>query len=477
MSIKSRLARIAVKKAEELAVKKGAKKAAPLAVKKTATLNIGMDVPAGGRLTKAAVTKALKNTGRKPTKVAVVTSDTEPTFVADIQPPLSPKEAHALSKALGQEAIVQYDGAKGALHGPEAKKWGDFSPEYFFLQDGSRLSDAAKPSRVPATVMEHRKTELPKLERQTLEVRPRKTQPVEDLSIYDLEGKPFVTSMSDLSAAGDEITGVNDVTLSSPVRRMGGQDYMFGAPNSVWAADLGPAGAIMGEARRLRALHGQDPVYLPWTMGTRAVDFSHMPRELMLRYAADTLGKRDLNRLNKDVRGIVPDFKAADDPASLEMFREATGSQRSALNRLLDQYRLRGGLGMGEARAAISDPAQVGAPLTSLRNVGTISTRSALEPSTHPSYRTSIPGEGIGRLRETVGALELVPELMARGSDDPFDIPIQPSEIAVRGAPLRALQMRPRSGVITEKLLREIERRSAEKPRKPVRKKARGGRV
>ena len=325
-----------------------------------------------------------------------------------------------------------------------------------------------KPAEVasPEPRIEPRKKEAPKVKKLEVELAARKTKPVEEVSIYDLEGKPFITSMSDLSAAGDDIVGVNDVTLSEPMRRMGGQDYMFSQPGSVWASDLGPAGQHVELARRLKTATGEDPVFLPWAMGPTSIDFSHMPRELMLRYAADAMNAKERRGLSKDVRAVVPEFKSVEDPASIEVFREATGKARGALNRLLDQYRDRGGLGIGEARWATTDLPQVGTPLTSLRNVGVIESGAALEPSVHPSYRTSIPGEGVGRLKEPVGALELLPDLMAEAElTDPFGFPV--GVVPGVKSPLRSLQMGPKGGVITDKMLRAIEARLAARKNKP----------
>lgn len=319
----------------------------------------------------------------------------------------------------------------------------------------------------PATVkaeprLEPRKKEQPKVQKMQVALSARRAPEPKKLSVFDLEGKPFITSMSDQSAAGDDILAINDVPLDEPVKRMGGQDYMFDAPGSVWAADTTNAGRHLAMARELRRQTGEDPLFMPWSMGPTAIDFAHMPRELMLRYNAAAMGAKDRGRLARDVRAIVPDFKAADDPASIEVFREAAGSQRAALNRLLDQYRERGGLGLGEARYATTDLDQLGQPLTSLRNVGVIDARAGLEPSGHPSYRTSVPGEGIGRLQEPVGALELLPELMAEAElTDPFGFPV--GVVPGKKSPLRALQMKPKGGVITEKMLREIEKRLAVK--------------
>lgn len=313
----------------------------------------------------------------------------------------------------------------------------------------------------PEPRLEPRKKETPKVSQLAVTLAANAPREAKPLSVFDLEGKPFITSMSDLSAAGDDITGINDVPLREPMRRLGGQDYMFNTPESVWASDLGVAGQHLDLARRLKVETGQDPLFMPWAMGPTAIDFSHMPRELMLKYADAAMNRKERAALSKDIRALLPEFKATDDPASVEAFREASGAQRGALNRLLDQYRLRGGMGMGEARWATTDLPQVGTPLTSLRNVGVIESGAGLEPSAHPSYRTSIPGEGVGRLEEHVGALELLPDLMAAaGLTDPFGFPV--GVVPGVKSPLRSLQMGPKGGVITDKALRKLQQRLEE---------------
>ncbi len=330
------------------------------------------------------------------------------------------------------------------------------------------LKRAAKPAAAPVRVkpaerafdtrIEPRKRERPKVDSMEVSLSAKRMPEPETLSVFDLEGKPFITSMSDMSAAGDAVTAINDVVLSAPAQRMGGQDFMFSDPDAVWAADLGNAASHLELARALRRDTGQDPLFLPWAMSPTSIDFAHMPRELMLRYAEANMPRATQRRLAKDISGIMPEFKALDDPASVELFREAAGARRGALNRLLDQYRDDGGLGIGSARLAMTDLEQVGMPLTSLRNVGEIAARSELEPSRHPSYRTAIPGEGIGRLREPVGALDLLPALM-RDADltDPFGFPV--GVVPGVKSPLRALQMKPKGGVLTYDVLRALEDR------------------
>ena len=308
--------------------------------------------------------------------------------------------------------------------------------------------------------METRKGERAKAENLRIRTTDRPAAKADDLSVFDLDGQPFVLTMSDISGANKDITGVRGADFAEPVHLMGGQDYMFARPGSLWAADRGAAGNLLNTARAAKRETGVDPLLLPWTMGQKSHGFSHMPRELMLRTAAENLGRRDASRLSKDIRGILPEFSALDDPASVSLFRSAGGQSRGALNRLLDQYREDTGLGIGQALAATADPEQVGAPLTVLRNVGRFSPERGLEPSTHPSYNTDIPGEGLGRLREQVAALELLPDLMAAaGMDDAFKIVIKP--MPGSKSPMRAMQMKPQRGVITEDILRAIEARLA----------------
>jgi hypothetical protein len=366
--------------------------------------------------------------------------------------------------AAGKLAVRAAEGEGARLAEQGAVKAAEQGAVKAAEQGTARKTLQVTPRRVtPAKVafdprIESRAGEAPKVAEMSVELAPHQTQEPTPLSIFDMEGKPFITSMLDKSAAGDTITGINDVSLKEPVNRMGGQDYMFNNPGSVWASDLAPAGRHLELARNLKAETGQNPLYLPWSMGPTAVDFAHMPRELMLKYAQANMGKGAQRELAANIRGIVPEFRSLDDPASIESFREATGAQRSALNRLLDQYRDKGGLGMGAARLATTDLEQLNQPLTSLRNVGVIDANAPLAPSTHPSYRTSIPGEGIGRLKEPVGALELLPDLMASSNlTDPFGFPV--GVVPGVKSPLRALQMAPKGGVITEDMLRAIDER------------------
>ena len=304
--------------------------------------------------------------------------------------------------------------------------------------------------------IESRKGELGKIADLKVELAPRVTDPAPEVSIFDYEGHPYITSMSDLAAAGDDITAINDVRFRVPFSRRGGQDYMFDNPGSVWASERGPAERHVELADQLQQMTGKDVLYMPWTMGPNAVKFSHMPRGIQYSYADAALDGADRNALASEIKSILPNWRGFEDPDSAEMFMTVTGKARGALNTVMDKYRNRGGLGGGEAVYAATDLDQMNTPLTTLRNVGIIDPRFGASPSSHASYNYSIPGRGVGRLKENIGALGLSPDVMAAlNYKTPFDFPVgvQPGT----KSPLRAMQMKPQGGILDYETLKFLE--------------------
>lgn len=157
--------------AEEFAVREMPKKPKPIErvekparkpkakvrTRETSTINVGLGRSnkfRGRPPTKQEVVAAVKSTGRRPGKVSVVRSDTEPTVVMDVSPPLRAEEAGPLSSLLRQEGIAQHLGdGKGGLYGPYAADWGDFNTQFYRTHSGERLSDvlSAKP-QAPAII-------------------------------------------------------------------------------------------------------------------------------------------------------------------------------------------------------------------------------------------------------------------------------------------------------------------------------------
>ena len=94
--------------------------------------------------------EALDLNGLTVISTTLLESDSEPTLVAVVKPRIDTwlfaNAINTVAIALEQDCIAVYKPStgKGALIGPRSYKWGDFSPEYFFMPDGSRLDAAAK---------------------------------------------------------------------------------------------------------------------------------------------------------------------------------------------------------------------------------------------------------------------------------------------------------------------------------------------
>lgn len=374
----------------------------------------------------------------------------------------APNPLHEVALEFGPAIARRLDGMIPA--DASLSEWREAAARLAAADAPNVSSKAPSPYTVrPASVatdprIEKRKGELGKIADLELEIAPRVTDPAPEISIFDLEGHPYITSMSDLAAAGDDIISINGVKFRVPFSRRGGQDYMFDNPGSVWASERKPAERHVELAQRLQDMTGKDVLYMPWTMGPNAVQFSHMPRGIQYRYGEAALGGSDRGALEQEIKRILPEWRSFEDPDSAEMFMTATGKARGALNDLMDKYRTRGGLGKGEATYAATDLTQIGAPLTTLKNIGIIDPRFGASPSSHASYNYSIPGRGLGVLKEkNIGALALSPDVMAElGYKTPFDFPVgvQPGT----KSPLRAMQMKPQGGLLDYETLRFLEK-------------------
>jgi hypothetical protein len=231
---------------------------------------------------------------------------------------------------------------------------------------------------------------------------------------------------------------------------MGGQDYMFNNPGQVWASAQGPVKQLMGQAAEIKQATGKDPLYIPWRMAPTGGDFAAMTGETMLAYADSAMGKMQKRSLDKSIKKMIPDWSGVSDPASVEQFRNASDKTRKAIKQMMDvNFRDTGGLNIGGARLAVSDPAQLAAQEGGVMNVGEIfAGRPMIMESGHPSYPRGVPGQGIGTLAEDRNIFELMPEVVqARGIPDPTN---------PRATDIRALQMKPYSGVITNQLLKRL---------------------
>ena len=324
---------------------------------------------------------------------------------------------------------------------------------------------------------DERVKEQQRLQDLTTTVEKRSTEDVPELYLPDYEGQGFVSSMSDRTAAGGMLTGINDVDLKRPINLRGGQGYMFENPGQVWASAEDPVRAIMMQAAAAKALTGKDPLMLNWRMAPSGGDFAHMTGETMLSFAESNMGKGDKNKLNTQIKKFIPDWKGIDSPESIDQYRQLPDVARKALKNVMDKnFRERGGLGLGEARLAVSDPRQLSAPEGYLMNVGRIfADKPMIEASGHPSYPKGVPGEGIGRLADDRSLFELNPKVFPVEKDirallaDPSTARSAyenlPDVMTARGIPdpraprqtdTRALQMKPYYGILTQELLKKM---------------------
>lgn len=270
---------------------------------------------------------------------------------------------------------------------------------------------------------------------------------IQRVSLADYEGFPFITSMSDRTNVG-LLQSINDVPVGTNLQ--GGQNYMFNNPEQVWASAKAPASQILKQAQMLKEITGKDPLYMPWRMAPTGGDFANMTGETMLRYMSNNMSKSAQREVNKDIKELIPGFKGIGSDEGIDQFRNAPDKIRKQLKNTLDKkYRDEGGLSIGEARLAVSDPSQLLAPDSGLQNIGQIfADRPLIQSSGHKAYPKGVPGQGLGMLDKDFMAFELLPNAVeARRILNPK----APSQ-----QDIRALQMKPYAGILTRDLLKKL---------------------
>jgi hypothetical protein len=291
-----------------------------------------------------------------------------------------------------------------------------------------------------------RKLEQERLNRLTTKVDVPEIQ-VPKLSLVDYEGYPFITSMSDRTNVG-MLQSINDVPVN--VDLQGGQNYMFNNAGQAWASAKAPSQSIIKNAKMLKEITGKDPLYMPWRMAPTGGDFANMTGETMLKYMSSNMSKSAQRKVNKDIKKFIPNFKGVGSEEGINQFRTVSDKTRKALKNMLDtKYRNEGGLSIGEARLAVSDPTQLLAKDSGLQNVGRIfADQPMIQQSGHKAYPKGVAGEGLGLLDKDIMAFELLPNAaQARGIANPR----MPSQ-----QDIRALQMKPYSGIITSDMLKKL---------------------
>jgi hypothetical protein len=292
--------------------------------------------------------------------------------------------------------------------------------------------------------------EQEKLANQVLNTEKTGVQNIPKIYLPDYEGYGMVTSMSDRTAGGSRLLGVNDVTFNRPVELTGGQEYMYNNPGQVWASGKNPVNQIMREAVAVKKATGKDPLYMPWRMAPTASDFAHMTGETMLTHAQSAMGKAQKKDLDSTIKKFIPDWSGIDDPESMQQFMTASAKARKSIQNAIDRdLRGSGALSIGETRLAIADPNQLTAPEGGLMHVGRISAdKPVIEASGNVTYPKGVPGEGMGQLDREHFVTEFLPEFV---KERRIADPRSPGQTDIR-----ALQMKPYSGIIDDKLLKSL---------------------
>jgi hypothetical protein len=351
-------------------------------------------------------------------------------FAAPAARALAPKAADMaqdyLTKIGGISNIVPVN--KSMADAVRNTKIGEFDPRF----DNKRKTDIQKIANTSPVVEQLNKATPP------------------TVSLADFEGRPFITSMSDRTAAGGDLLGVNDVMFKRPVHLYGGQDYMFNNPNQVWASAQSAVKPMLENAQLLKEVTGQNPLYIPWRMAPSGGDFAHMTGESMIAHAEAAMGKTDKKALNNAIKNLLPSWKGVDSAESIAQYRSAPKTVRDSIMQVMDRdFRDLGSLNYGQARLSVTDPRQINAMEGGIQNIGEIfADQPMIMRSGHPSYPRGVAGQGLGTVDKDLNIFELLPNVVKeRGIANPRN-PSDPD--------LRAMQMKPYSGIITAKMLRDL---------------------
>jgi len=341
-----------------------------------------------------------------------------------------------------------------------APKAADMAQEYlskiggisYIVPPNKSMADAVRNAKIGEfdPRFDPRKLEQEKIANTAPVVEQLNKTPIPKVSLADYEGRPFITSMSDRTAAGGDLLGVNDVMYKRPVHLHGGQDYMFNNPNQVWASAQQAVSPIIKNAEMLKEITGQNPLYIPWRMAPTSGDFAHMTGESMIAHAEAAMGKADKKLLNNAIKDILPNWKGVDSAESIAQYRSAPKTVRDSIMQVIDRdFRDVGGLNIGQARLAVTDPRQINAAEGGIQNIGEIyAGKPMIMKSGHPSYPRGVAGQGLGTLEKEHSIFELLPNVVKeRGIANPT---------APAQTDLRALQMKPYAGIITAKMLRDL---------------------
>lgn len=272
------------------------------------------------------------------------------------------------------------------------------------------------------------------------------------IDFRDYEGRGLITSMADRTQGGGMLTRIDGQPLTRPVQLEGGQNFMVINPD-LWGSFPSVVDDHLELARYLKGITGgKDPLFAPWMMTPKGMDYSTMPVHSMLGFIDGTASKRLKNAITQQVRQTVPNFVGFNKDWEKQIFA-MSGDERKALQKALDALRGDTGIGSGKARVSVADPDQLSTPDGILFNVGEFSGNlKSAGPQRHGTYKGSMEGDFIGRSSQPVKVTEAIPETITKtGVVRKVKDPSNPTS-----DDLRSMMMGPKGAVIDEKMLRRM---------------------
>ena len=278
------------------------------------------------------------------------------------------------------------------------------------------------------------------------------------IKLSDLEGRVLMGFESDRTDAGGTLTKVNDFTVNTKL--FGGIKFQLLIDmmkrEDIWASDKAPLDKIAKQAELVKAIEGEYPLVTQYIMQPQGSNFAHMTQQLMMEVYQQALPIAKKNKINKEIKKLVPEWKGIDaDDLPLELSK-IKGATRKKINLILGRSEFTNeGLSLAETGLALSDKTLVNAPRGQIS--GLISEPNfGLNPieagSTHYSYPYNMKGGVLGELDRPYNWFNLIshnPINMKGRKYDPNNM--QPKDF-------RAAQTNMPSFVkITDKVLRAVD--------------------
>ena len=261
-----------------------------------------------------------------------------------------------------------------------------------------------------------RKGDIPRMDELQVTRESFGNQVTRPLKAEDLEGRGFIFTEADRSAAGGRITDINDVPLQSPVRLYGGQGYPLDNPGRGFASGKSIVTGLINKAAALKnQSKGKNPLLVPFVMAPTGNDFATMTGSTMLAYAQSALPKKTKKELDKALKAIDDQWTGIDSPLMIDRFQSLPAGKRKTIQAMMDRdFRDKGGLSLPEARLAISDALQLDAQDLTARNFIEIDPDKARIPTNNPSYDLSMIGEYKGTAQAPVSVLDLATDYSSK---------------------------------------------------------------